>query len=135
MNGSPQDEQPLLVRYDSGATPLVVQIQLDFVGSTQIVPAILRPDLPVSVIAAQWAASLGLSEGAAVLVQIATSNDAQAELWGPCELLTPQVSHTLDQEVGEDFVGGLLLGQDFLKSLIVTLLGPASLIVLLRPTD
>lgn len=135
MNDSPQDEQPLLIRYDSGATPLVVQTQLDVVDSTQIVPAILRPDLPVSVIAAQWALALGLSEGAAVLAQIATANDADAELWGPCELLTPQISPALDKELGDDFVGGLLLGQDFLKSLIVTLLGPASLIVLLRPTD
>ena len=136
MSNGFEDDQPLVLRYGgpTGTLPLV-PAHLDVVGTTQIVPAILRPDLTVTVLAAQWAEALGLSRGAAVLVQLATRNDDQAEFWGPCEMITPEVDDALDAEVTEDAVGGLLLGQDFLQSVIVTLLGPARLIVLLKPVD
>jgi len=129
------EEQPLILRYGGDGSVLLVSAHLDVAGGTQIVPAILRPDLAVTVLARQWAEALGLSRGAGVLVQIATRDDDAAELWGPCERITPEVSDDLDEEVSSDAVGGLLLGQDFLQSVIVTLLGPARLIVLLRPTE
>jgi hypothetical protein len=70
-----------------------------------------------------------------MLAQVATRSDAAAELWGPCERITPEVSEALDAEITDDAVGGLHLGQDFLQAIIVTLLGPAKLMVLLRPTE
>ncbi len=130
-----QEDQPLLVRYEGRGTTPLAWVHLDVAGGTQIVPAILRPDLPVTVIASQWAEALGLSEGAAVLAQIATGGDDSAEQWGPCEYITPNVSKDLDDEIGDDAVGGLLLGQDFLQEIIVTLLGPARLMILLTPTE
>lgn len=136
MNRDAGDDQPLLYRYGGPAGTLpVVSVHLDVVQSTQIVPGILRPDLATSVIAAQWAAALNLSEGAGVLVQLATRGDDMAELRGPCELITPAVDDALDDAITEDAVGGLLLGQDFLQSVIVSLLGPARLVVILFPAD
>lgn len=130
-----QEDQPLLVRYEGPGTTPLAWVHLDVAGGTQIVPAILRPDLPITVIALQWAEALGLSHGAAVLAQIVTGGDDSAEKWGPCEYITPNVSKDLDDEIGDDAVGGLLIGQDFLQAIIVTLLGPARLMILLTPTE
>jgi hypothetical protein len=127
--------QPLVLRYEGEEGLPLLWVHLDVAGGTQIIPAILRADLPITVIAAQWADALGLSRGAGVLAQIATQGDDAAELWGPCERITPVVSDALDQEIGDNAVGGLLLGQDFLQAIILTLLGPARLMVLLRPAD
>jgi hypothetical protein len=136
MNDEFEDEeQPLLIRYEGPDTTPLAWIHLDVAGGTQIVPAILRPDLPVTVIASQWAEALGLSQGAGVLAQIATRGDDSGEKWGPCERITPKVSEDLNDAIGDDAVGGLLLGQDFLQAIIVTLLGPARLMVLLKPTE
>lgn len=135
MNEEFEEEQPLVLRYEDAGTAPVVWVHLDVAGGTQIVPATIRPDLAVTTIASQWAEALGLSRGGGVLAQIATRADEAAELWGPCERITPEVSQALDSDIGEDAVGGLLLGQDFLQAIIVTLLGPSRLMVLLRPTD
>jgi hypothetical protein len=130
-----EEERPLVLRYEGPEKTPLVWVHLDVAGGTQIVPAIVRPDLPITVIASQWAEGLGLSRGAAVLAQIATGGDDTAEQWGPCEYITPEVSEALDGEIREDAVGGLLLGQDFLQAIIVNLLGPARLMVLLTPTE
>jgi hypothetical protein len=136
VNGEPGDEQPLLYRYGGPAGTLpVVSVHLTVVDSTQIVPGILRPDLPTTIIAAQWAAALNLSRGGGVLVQLATRGDDQAELRGPCELTTPEVDDALDEAITDDAIGGLLLGQDFLQSVVVSLLGPARLVVILSPPE
>src|SRR5688500_14151098 len=78
--------------------------------------------------AAPTATALKLSHGAGVLVQLATRGDDLADLRGPCELITPEVDDALDGAITDDAIGGLLLGQDFLQSVVVSLLGPARLV-------
>lgn len=52
------EEQPLVLRYEGDEGLPLLWVHLDVAGGTQIVPAILRADLPITVIAAQWADAL-----------------------------------------------------------------------------
>jgi hypothetical protein len=131
MNEAFNDGLSLIFRFDEELKVPMAPVHLDVSGGTQIVPAIIRPDLLTTVVAQQWADALGLSRGAAALAQIATKYDDSADLWGPCERLTPLVELKLDSEIDERrATGGFLLGQDFLQTIAVTLLGPAQLLVL-----
>lgn len=125
------DLEPLVIRMGgpSGTTP-VAFVHLDIVGTTQIVRAILRPDLPTSVIAAQWAAALELSAGAGVMAQLATRDDEGAELWGPAELITPEVDNALDDQIDDDGTGGFLVGHDLLEDLWITYVGPVRIVLM-----
>jgi hypothetical protein len=116
MNDEFEDEeQPLLIRYEGPDTTPLAWVHLDVAGGTQIVPAILRPDLPVTVIASQWAEALGLSQGAGVLAQIATGGDDSAEKWGPCERITPKVSEDLNDAIGTTLSEGFFSVRIFFK--------------------
>jgi hypothetical protein len=136
MNGNGEEEQPLVVRFGGpeGATPQV-PIHLTVVGSTQIVTGVVRPDLRVSRMAAQWASALDLSIGAGVVAQLATGLGPEAELWGPGELITPEVDPSLDENVTDDMSGGFLVGQDFLHTVWMTVVGPHQLLAFTRPTS
>lgn len=136
MNDEAEDDDPLIFRYGAGSgEPPFVPVRLDVVGSVQIVLAHVRPELPVSSIAAQWANALDLSHGAAVLAQLVTRNDEQAEGWGPCEMLTPAVDDELDAAITFEGLGGFLLGRDFLRFVWVTFIGPAGLIAFTHRAD
>jgi hypothetical protein len=125
-----EDEaEPLVLRRTDGLP--IVPLNLDVVGSTQIVPALLRPDLNVSRIAPIWASGLELSHGAAVLAQLATRYDDAAALWGPCQMITPVIDPALDEALAEEGVGGVMLGNDLLQHVWLTLVGPAGLIVVM----
>lgn len=131
MDDDSETEPPLLLRFSGeGGTVPAAPVHLDCVGSTQIVPGILRPDVPITHMASQWADALDLSTGAAVLAQLATRDDELAAHWGPCEMITPVIDP--EMSVGRDLLGGLLLGQDFLESVWVTYIGPAGLIAITR---
>ncbi len=124
-----EDEEPLVVRWRA---PLILYAQLEVVGFTQIVPAIVRLDLDHSEIAGRWAAALELSPGAGAMVQLMTEADDSADPWGPCERLTPIVSQALDAEITPQETGGFLLGHDFLRHLWITTLGDSRLVVINR---
>jgi len=116
--------EPLIVPFTGGLPVVSLHLDVASVG-TQIVNAILRPDLAVTHIAEQWRSAVELSEGAAVLAQLATSSDAGAQLWGPCEMITPTIEPALDAEIDPlTAIGGLLLGRDLLGSLVVMFIGP-----------
>lgn len=110
----------------------IVPVHLAVVGNTQIIPAVPRPDIPVTRIAAQWASGLELSAGGAAMAQIATGYDESAELWGPCEFVTPIVDASLDETIDDETRGGLQVGRDLLGSLTITFAGPAGLLMLTR---
>ena len=123
--------EPLILPYTGGRP--VAPVHLDVVGSTQVVYAVLRPDLAVSEIAEQWRAALELSAGAGVLAQLATSSGPDAELWGPCERITPTVRHELNGQIDpQTAIGGLLLGRDFLDSVVLAYVGPAQRVAIFQ---
>jgi hypothetical protein len=134
MTDDTGDEVPLIFRYD-GDEPPWVPVRLDVVGFDQIVLASLRPDLPKTVIAEQWAEALNLSRGSAMLAQLVTRTDAEAENWGPCDMVFPEVSPELDDAITDDGVGGLLLGWDFLKQVTLTYLGPLAIIAFTQAVE
>lgn len=133
MSEAFSDGASLIFRFDESRGIPIVPVHLDVAGGTQIVPAILRPDLLVTTMASQWADALGLSHGAGLLVQLATRYDDSGETWGPCERLTPLVDPDLDARIDETTMsGGFLLGQDFLGEIATLILGPVQLVVISR---
>lgn len=130
------DGNTLVFRMNEDGSLPSIPVRLDLSGHFQIIPAELRLDVRRSQIASQWAEALGLSAGAAALAQVATRLDDSAEQWGPCEYLTPEVSPALDSEIDDQTaVGGFWLGQDFLRSIVVTVLGPVQLVALSNDSD
>jgi hypothetical protein len=122
------DEQHLTLRTGGkdGTTALAL-VHLVVVDSTQIVTAVLRPDTQQTRIAAQWAESLGLSPGAGMIARLAVD---EQELWGPDALITPIVEDSLDDEIDDEGVGGLVLANDFLHTVWVTFMGEHKLVVI-----
>lgn len=130
---SDEAPEPLILPFTDGLP--VAPVHLDMAGNTQVLNAIVRPDLAVTQIAEQWRAALELSEGAALLVQLATSSDADMEKWGPCERVTPEVRFELNASIDEHTaIGGLLLGRDFLDALVTTFIGPLQRIAFIAPS-
>jgi hypothetical protein len=125
-----QDPQLVLRMQGPSRTTPVALVSLEVAGNSQIVTAILRPDLPVSTISSRWAAGLGLSSGGAAIAQLVAREE---EHWGPAERITPQVKEALDAWIDDEGLGGFLLGHDFLQSVWLTYLSPAGLVVITDP--
>jgi hypothetical protein len=126
--------RPLTFRFNPERTELcVVPVRLDVVGDAQIVLGYVRPDLPKSRIAGQWAAALEFSPGSGMLAQLVTRPDDRAEEWGPCEMVWPEVDDALDDEITDEGLGGFLLGWDLLQKVVITFVGPEGFLAFTLP--
>ena len=134
------DSPPVVVFRLTDGLP-VVPVRITVVDNELVIPAILRPDLPVSRIAPQWAEAVEMSNGAAMLACVFSGYDEAARGWGPSQMLTPDFDDSLSDRpiggflFGQDTVGGFLLGQDFLENVMLMFVGPARLFILGKPPE
>jgi hypothetical protein len=112
-----------------GTTPYALA-RVEAAGMTQVLLAVLRPDIGRTRIASHWAQALGLSPEGSAFARLMVD---EHEPWGPAEMITPAVDETLDDDITDDGAGGLLLGNDFLHTIWVMFMGELRLVVLTKP--
>jgi hypothetical protein len=123
------DEEMFIVRLRAG--PPLVLVRLELAQRSLIVPAALRPDLVQTTVARVWAIALELSVGQGAMVRLARQPNGAGNTWGPCERVTLRIDEALDPSMNEE-EPGLLLGRDFLHTVVVTYV-TGTLVMITRP--